>query len=83
MIYIQKIVKYVTVYSLYSIDTSISTQALDQWQLPETKHKIRLNKGYSRSKEMNSMTKEYCIEQDRYGVITQNVSRVTEELYGE
>lgn len=29
------------------------------------------------------MTKEYCIEQDRYGVITQNVSRVTEELYGE
>lgn len=70
-------------YSLYSVDTPVSTQALEQWQLADTRYKNRQNRGYSRSKETNSMSKEYCIGRDRYGAITLKVSRVKGYLYRE
>lgn len=54
--------KSATVYSLYSVVTSISTQALEQWQLAETRYKNRQSRDYNRNKETNCMTKEYCIK---------------------
>lgn len=74
-------VKPSTGYSLYSVDMSISTQALEQKQLIETIYKSKQKKGCDRSEETNCMTKEYYIKGDRYRAITQWVSRVTHDLY--
>lgn len=75
--------KSATAYSSHSVDTSISTQALEQWQLAETRFKNRQNGGYNRGRETNGTTEEYCIEGDRYGAVTQKIRRIPEDLYRE
>lgn len=72
-----------TGYSLYSVNMSISTQALEQKQLIETIYESRQKKGCNRSEETNCMMKEYYKKEDRYRAITQRVSRVTEDMYRE
>lgn len=47
--------------TFYSVDTSVSTQALEQCQLVETRYKNKQNRSYHRIKEASCLTKEYGI----------------------